>query len=85
MNLDCMSPDELFEFWMCYKSGRNSARTLFPARPAGYVNATRRLANYASNKAVAMQCRLRGDIVAAQVYEIICDSIYDGLPAFARW
>jgi hypothetical protein len=28
---------------------------------------------------------LRGDITAAQIYEKICDDIYDRLPADLRW
>ena len=54
-------------------------------RPAGYLAATRALFHYANNKATAMECRVRGEIKTALVYERIADRIYDGLPTWARW
>lgn len=61
------------------------ARTMFPSRPTGYVKATRNLGAYAANLSAARSCRVSGDIVGAQVYETICQSIYDRLPTYARW
>lgn len=88
INLDCYSvdPDELISWWSRYSvNQRTRGAELFPERPAGYVRATRDLANYASNKATAMRCRLNGDVGAAMMYESICERIFNGLPAFARW
>lgn len=61
------------------------AREIFPERPAGFVRAARMYMHYAYNKATAMECRARGTIETAQSYEKICDSIYERMPAFARW
>ena len=87
MNLDGMFPDELMEFWA--KTNRQRpiklARELFPEKPKGYVKAVRELGFYASNKATAMNCRERGDINTALMYEGICERIYTSLPEFARW
>jgi hypothetical protein len=83
-NLDCQSSDDLMAFWLRHQRGRK-VRELFPAGGKGTRRATADLANYASNKATAQDCRLRGDIKAALIYEGICDRIYDRLPEFARW
>lgn len=72
------------DFWNKHQGGRKH-RELFPAGGKGTRKATADLANYASNKATAMGCRLRGDIEGALMYEAICDRIYQGLPDFARW
>jgi len=83
---DSMTADELMAFWNKYRHASKAARVeLFGRTGDGTVTAAKALANYASNKATAMQCRGRGDIVAAQNYESICERIYSGLPEFARW
>lgn len=82
-NLDAMTADELMTFWVEHQRGRGRARLGLHGR--GSVNATADLANYASNKATAISCRLRGDITAATVYETIADNIYERLPISARW
>jgi hypothetical protein len=83
-NLDCMSSDELMEFWMRHQNGRNS-KQLFPKIGSGSIRSTRSLANYAANKSTAMQCRINGDIAGAQMYESFCERIYLSLPTSARW
>ena len=88
-NLDGMSAGDLWDFWK--KMGASSvrplsqARKMFPGRKKGIVRATIDLRNYAANKATAMQCRKRGDIKAALMYEGIADKIYKELPTWARW
>ena len=84
-NLDAMTEDELGNLWMSAKRPVRLARTLFPERPSGYVRAARDVGYYAINKSTAISCRLRGDITAAQIYETVCERIYDSLPPFARW
>lgn len=86
LNLDDYSTEsaDLFAFWAKHQAGRRS-RDLFPDKPAGARRATADLANYAANKGTAMDCRRRGDIQTAQMYESICERIYQGLPGFARW
>jgi len=84
VNLDCMPESELMQFWNKHKRGMNY-RALFPAGGRGTKAATADLANYASNRHAAIGCRLRGDIVSAQMYESICERIYVGLPEAARW
>lgn len=83
-NLDALSADELMAFWMRYQSGRQY-RELFPVQVPGRKRATADLANYASNKATAIGCRLRGDISTALMYEDIADRIYAGLPTWSKW
>lgn len=87
-NLDCLSvdPADLANWAQAIQTRpRLAARDMFPMRPAGYVKATRDMAHYAWNKAAAMRCRSRGDVMGATLYEGICDRIYEGLPEFARW
>lgn len=62
-----------------------AARQIFPARPVGYVRATKNLCAYAWNKLTAIELRKEGNIQDALKYEAICDSIYKTLPKFARW
>jgi hypothetical protein len=83
-NLDAMSPDDLMAFWLKHQQGRRS-RELFPDGGPQTRTTTNALACYACNKATAMQCRTRGTIGAALLYERIADGIYDGLPAWAKW
>lgn len=83
-NLDAMAPDDLMKFWSKHARGHHYA-LLFPGKPLGCLRATADLANYASNKATAIECRKRGDVQTALEYEGICERIYKHLPAFARW
>lgn len=85
-NFDAMTQEELMNFWACYsRCGRKKAAELIGGARKGYTKLTRDLANYASNKATAMWCRERGDIERAQMYEKVCDRIYDGLPVDLKW
>lgn len=86
-NPDAMTIEELWQVWQQTNSVRpiRFAREMFPAKPVGYVRATRDLGCYVSNKATAMRCREVGQIETALQYERICDSIYDRLPEYARW
>lgn len=83
-NLDAQTPDELLAFWSKHQRGRQY-KTLAPNGGRGTKLATEALANYASNKATAMQCRVRGDIPGALMYESICERIYKQLPEWAQW
>lgn len=84
-NLDAMDACDLWNFGIrAEMHPRIVARELaFSGKRS--VRASKDLGHYAVNKSVAMQCRLKGDIQAASIYEAICDRIYDGLPSFARW
>lgn len=82
-NLDCMDEGDLMRFWFVNQNGR-TARKLYPG-VRGARRAVANLANYASNKATAMQCRARGDISGAEYYENICERIYRDIPTYARW
>lgn len=84
-NLDeGLTREKLWEFFERHKWPLRSSK-LFPTRPPGYMAAERNLAHYACNKAVAMDCRERGDIQSAQLYEGIADRIYQQLPFYAKW
>jgi len=86
LNLDTMTHDELTSFWFKYRTrSRKAAIELFPHKPKAYVKTANSLAVYAFNKATAITCREKGDILTAQVHEIICDQIYSDLPEWAKW
>lgn len=86
-NLDALSHNELTAFWVRHQGGRSrkEAEFLVGDRRKGYTIIAAQLANYAINKATAIDCRLRGDTQAALVYEQICDLIYERLPRDVRW
>lgn len=87
-NLDGLPREELA---LLAGNGKNpySVRLLaerwFPGKPRGFVRATRDLLAYARWKALAMESRAGGNIPSALDYEAVCDSIYDRLPAWAKW
>jgi hypothetical protein len=86
-NLDAMTASELMTFWASYRGIRpvTPAQLMFPNNRVGRVKAFHDLQCYASNKATAIQCRQRGDIQTAQIYESICERIYSQLPDYAKW
>lgn len=82
-NLDCLQPAELRAF--CAHHQRGAAwQELFPEGGEGSLKATNALANYAANKAEAIELRREGDIRLALMYEAFCDRIYNELPDWAR-
>jgi hypothetical protein len=85
-NLDCLDASDLRAFWSRYQRATKANRlALFGRTGKGTVIACRALANYASNKATAIQCRERGHLETARQYENIADHIYNTLPEYARW
>jgi hypothetical protein len=89
-NLDNQfSEDELMDLWADFnRPTKDLLALLWPGRkepPSGARRALKDMANYASNKATAMRERLKGAIPTAQMYESICERIYDDLPDWARW
>jgi hypothetical protein len=86
-NLDTMSTGELRAFHMLHDGGRNRARAykLIGDRRKNYTTITSNLACYAENKSTAMDCRGKGDIFSAEMYENICERIYKHLPADLKW
>jgi hypothetical protein len=85
-NFDAMPKEELMAFWSKYhRASRKDAEALVGDRRPGYTNIAATIANYACNTAVAMGCRLRGDIQAAMLYEQSADMCYDSLPKDLRW
>lgn len=84
-NFDAMTPDDLWAFWhKWHLASRRQTVTLVGVRKNA-LKYTYTLANYACNKAVAMTCRAKGDIVQAQNYEHNCDALYEQLPADLKW
>lgn len=83
-NLDDLTPEGLMRFWNRYQRGQHY-RELFPKGGKGTRRAAADLANYAANKSVAIKARLRGAVNTALEYERIADSIYEGLPDYAKW
>ncbi len=85
-NFDTMSQDELMAFWSRYnRASRRDAEQLIGGRRPGYTVVAATLANYACNKAVAIGCRLEGNIKSAQCYETHADLSYERLPEDLRW
>ncbi len=85
-NLDCMSSEDLMQFWLKYRRPKRvEAEALIGDRRKGFTVLCGSLAGYASNKATAQTCRLKGDIQAATIYECICENIYSELPDDLKW
>lgn len=85
-NLDAMPAGELMDFWKKFqRPTRKDAEELVGDRRKGYTTIAGKLAGYASNKATAIRCRLKGQIDAATSYEAICDRIYERIPEDLRW
>ena len=85
-NFDGMEPDALMAFWKRYtRPTRKDAEKLIGDKRKGYTSIASVLASYACNKAVAIRCRERGDLPAAEVYETICEITYDDLPTDLKW
>jgi len=84
MNLDAMTPDELWEFYQKHRCG-GKYKDLFPKGGKGTKIATAKLASYAINKYFVITRRLSGNIEGAICYERCADGIYESLPDFAKW
>lgn len=83
---DGLTQKELMLFWKRYsRASRADAERLIGDRRKGFTSIAATLANYACNKAVAMTCRLKGDINAASTYEQHAELCYERLPADLRW
>ena len=83
-NLDGMDDLELLKFALWHNAGDNHGELFVPPTVGGR-QATRDLSHYAWNALTARGCRLKGEITEAKKYEAICQTIYHGLPAWARW
>jgi len=87
-NLDAMKTKELLDFWIKHRLGLN-AHLLFPDSTIQNLmddrQAAHNLSEYALTKTAAINCRRRGAIQQALVWELKCESIYVDLPARARW
>ena len=86
-NLDAMEPEELMAFWNKYQNigRRKDCEALIGDRRPGFTIIAANLGAYAANKATAISCRKKGEITGAEVYEKICDLIYEKLPLDCRW
>lgn len=83
---DSMTATELFA-WSYHASFAPKAMRLevFGRIGKGTVRAMKDCSHYAANKATAMQCRARGELPAALLYENIAERIYASLPSYAKW
>tara|TARA_R100000951_G_C2614481_1_gene172299 strand:+ start:315 stop:593 length:279 start_codon:yes stop_codon:yes gene_type:complete len=87
-NLDALDSADLLSYARRYEVKglpRAAAALLIGDRRKGYTLIARNVGHYARNAHVARECRIRGDIQAAQNYENICENIYARLPADLRW
>lgn len=87
-NLDDMPRPELQRFantfGLSHKAPQRAAKALAGDRK-NYTEVARDLGHYAWNKLTAMDCRRRGDISGARMYEGICERIYAKLPDDMKW
>ena len=83
-NLDALDDDELEQFALRHKGGRQP-RELFPEGGAGTTVATTALARYAGLTHQARLYRREGRIADALVFEDKADWTYQGLPEWAQW
>jgi len=85
--LDKMSESQLMEFWNKYQNvgKRQDCEELVGDRRKGYTIIAKNLGAYAANKATAMRCRKHGDTSAAELYELMCKTIYERLPYDCRF
>ncbi len=84
-NFDAMTSEELMDFWKKYSRPTRKDAAALVGKQKGYITLCGQLAAYACNKAVAMRCRVRGDIQAAEIYEKHCELDYERLPDWAKW
>lgn len=85
-NFDCMSAEELLNFWSKYnRATRKDAAELIGDKRKGYLGITSTLVSYAMAKNCAMKLRLEGEIQRATVYEQHCEIYYQTLPEDLRW
>ena len=84
-NFDAMSAEELREFWAKWHRPSKKAAVEFVGVRKDAKSIMENLANYAINKACAVDARLKGDITTATIYEHSCQLCYDRLPADVRW
>lgn len=86
-NLDAMTQDQLKGFIAMYRNPRpdEAVKLTGQAEPETAMEIAKLLAVYATNKAHAMESRLKGDIGDALRHEEECDKIYDRLPDSVRW
>jgi len=83
-NLDAMERADLWAFFARHAKGYRYQK-LFPDGGEGTKTATKNLATFAKNLAIAKHCRLRGEISSALKYEERAEETYTNLPPFARW
>lgn len=77
--------DQLRDVWSAIqKQPRRIAVKLFPQKPTGYVSATHVVANLASNMAVALGCKRRGEPDSAAIYSYHARQAYERLPKYAK-
>jgi len=92
-NFDAMSASELIIFadatakHIEEEDRRETADVLFPDQDdeERKLEVLHELHVYASNASMARRYRMSGHIDQALRFEARCDSVYDGLPTWARW
>lgn len=77
--------NELFLASAALSRKTRDAAMLLGVSGKGSHNAVRALSNYCANKGAAVVCRKAGTIDRAQMYEAICERIFNELPAALRW
>jgi hypothetical protein len=86
-NLDATTADQLKSFITMYRNPRpqEAVHLTGISEPEMAMEAAKLLAVYATNKAHAMESRLKGDIGDALRHEEECDKIYERLPDSLKW
>ncbi|MHC4296489.1 MAG: hypothetical protein ACYS7Y_04250 [Planctomycetota bacterium] len=84
-NLDAMDGDELVEFAMILDDYPVAAAAKMFDMAPDRMKARHKLVQYAWHRVQAIGYRLEGNILDAQRYEAICETIYENLPEIATW
>ena len=87
LNPDGMFPQDIqqwIEFICTGPQIQTAAKQLFGDQDNA-VSATECVLAYLTNKLAAMNHRISGNIPEALRFDNICDSLYNELPAYARW
>ena len=80
-----LDPEELEYLSTCIDADPDkTAQSLFPDRPAGHLDATARIGQWAIHQKVVLDCTAEDKPHVALIYDKICHRIWQKLPDYAR-
>ena len=84
-NFDDMDVTEIRAWWQCWHGRSRQLGRAWFAEERNRTWIAGMLLDYALNKAIAMEWRLKGNVKLALSFEATCDRLYQRLPECARW